>query len=231
MARLLALDTSTEACSCALWLDGRVEEEFAVIPRQHAQRMLPMIDALLAANRLSLQELDTIAWGRGPGSFTGLRIAAGITQGLAFASGLPVVSVSTLAALALQHHLLHGSTRVFACIDARIDELYWGCFVIHEGLPVLTGDEGLCAPDALPVELLQLQFEDGAMPAAGSGLVYADRFAAPLRARLVEQRPDLLPHAAAIARLAATDFAAGLAHAAHEAQPLYLRDKVTHDRT
>jgi tRNA threonylcarbamoyladenosine biosynthesis protein TsaB len=227
MARILALDTSTEACSCALYLDGEIREDFAVIPRQHAQRMLPMIHALLDTNGIAVDTLDAVAWGRGPGSFTGLRIAAGIVQGIAFAADLPVVSVSTLAALALQQHQLQGSSAVLACIDARIDELYWACFRIADGLPQLVGEEQLCAPEQLPAEFLNLVFGQEAIAAAGSGLDYLPRFPAALRARMGNCQPELLPRAAAIARLAAADFAAGLAVAAQDAQPLYLRDKVT----
>lgn len=227
MARILALDSSTEACSCALFLDGEVREEFALIPRQHARRMLPMIQDLLATAALDLEQLDAIAWGRGPGSFTGLRIAAGIAQGIAFAAELPVISVSTLAALALQHHDLHGSNRILACIDARIDELYWACFRMEEGLPQVVGEEQLCAPEALPAEFLQVFFSQDGVAVAGNGLVYANRFPPSLQHRLVQCEPDMLPGAAAIVRLAAADFAAGRVQAPQDAQPLYLRDKVT----
>lgn len=228
MARILALDTSTEACSCALLLGSEVVEDHAVIPRQHAQRMLAMIDGLMEAREFAFSDLDAVAWGRGPGSFTGLRIAAGVAQGIAFAADVPVISVSTLAALALQHHELHGSSSVFACIDARIDELYWGCFRIRDGMPQLVGEEQLCAPEALPLEYLQLVFGKDGMPAVGSGLVYETRFPAALRASLRQPDSDLLPRASAIARLAEAGFSAGHAHPAQEAQPVYLRDKVTH---
>lgn len=231
MVRILALDTSTEACSCALYLEGTVYEQFAVIPRQHANRMLPMIEALLKEHSLDLDSLDALAWGRGPGSFTGLRIAAGIVQGLAFAAGLPVVSVSTLAALALQMHRERGlpeHTPVLACLDARIDELYWAYYEIRDGLPQLTGDEQLCSPEALPVRLSSPTADAAIIAAAGSGLVYRDRFPAAVRGSIGSNCPDLLPRAADIARIAAAGFLAGVAHPPHEAQPLYLRDKVTH---
>lgn len=228
MFRILALDTSTEACSCALYLDGSVYEQFAVIPRQHANSMLPMIESLLEQHSLGFDALDALAWGRGPGSFTGLRIAAGIVQGLAFAAGLPVVSVSTLEALALQlqrERSLPEQASVLACIDARIDELYWACYKIRDGWPQLIGDEQLCAPEALPMWPVP---DTAGLAAVGSGLVYRERFPAALRTSLGVSCPELLPRAADIARIAAVRFQAGAAHPPHEAQPLYLRDKVTH---
>lgn len=228
MARILALDTSTEACSCALNLDGEILEDFAVIPRQHAQRILPMIRSLLDANGLRFTDLDAIAWGRGPGSFTGLRIAAGVTQGIALAADLPVLSISTLAALALQHYRLHGSSSVLACMDARIDEVYWACYHLRDGEPVPAGDEQLTTPEALPAELLRLVFSAGHIPVAGNGLVYEARFPEAIRAALTAKSPELLPRAGAIAELAGFDYARGITLPAAAVQPLYLRDKVTH---
>jgi tRNA threonylcarbamoyladenosine biosynthesis protein TsaB len=228
MARILALDTSTEACSCALNLEGEILEDFAVIPRQHAQSILPMIRSLLAAHGLGFRDLDAIAWGRGPGSFTGLRIAAGVTQGIAFAAALPVVPVSTLAALALQHHQLAGDTAIFACIDARIDEVYWAAYHVRDGEPELVGEEQLTMPENLPEAFLRHTFNGGSFAAAGPGLVYKARFPAGLREALGRQSPELLPRAGAIARLAATAFSRGAVVSADAAQPLYLRDKVTH---
>lgn len=228
MPRILALDTSTEACSCALALNGEVHEDFAVIPRQHAQSILPMIRSLLRAHGLQLADLDAIAWGRGPGSFTGLRIAAGVTQGIAFAAGLPVVPVSTLAALALQQHELQGDTHVLACIDARIDEVYWAAWELRDGVPELLGDEQLTAPELLPAAFLQRVFPQAAMAVAGNGLAYRERFPAELQAMIKHASPELLPRAGAIARLAVGAFQRGAVVAADAVQPLYLRDKVTH---
>src|SRR3989338_484571 len=143
MTVILALDTSTEACSCALQVRGEIIEDYAVIPRQHAQNILPMIQQLLHKAGLTFAQLDAIAFGRGPGSFTGLRIAAGVAQGLALASDLPVLPVSTLAALALQGHADTGDSALLACLDARIDEVYWAWYSIENGLPVLQGEEVL----------------------------------------------------------------------------------------
>lgn len=228
MVNILALDTSTEACSCALALDGEIHEDFAVIPRQHAQSILPMIRSLLAIHGLGFSDLDAIAWGRGPGSFTGLRIAAGVTQGIAFASSLPVVPVSTLAALALQHHERCGDTNILSCIDARIDEVYWAAYQVRNGEPELVGEEQLTAPEQLPVDFLRQAFSQGVMAVAGNGLAYKARFPDAIQSLIGNQTPDLLPRAAAIARLAIGAFTRGCVVSADAAQPLYLRDKVTH---
>jgi tRNA threonylcarbamoyladenosine biosynthesis protein TsaB len=228
MVTILALDTSTEACSCALALEGEIHEDFAVIPRQHAQNILPMIRDLLTDKGLEFADLDAIAWGRGPGSFTGLRIAAGVTQGIAFAANLPVVPVSTLAALALQHHELHGDNSILSCLDARIDEVYWAAYRVCDGEPVLAGEEQLSAPEQLPSDLLHLAFPERSFAVTGNGLVYKARFPAGIRAMAGRETPDLLPRAAAIARLAIMEFNRGRVVSADLVQPLYLRDKVTH---
>jgi tRNA threonylcarbamoyladenosine biosynthesis protein TsaB len=186
MTAILALDTSTEACSCALAIDGRVHESYVVAPQQHAALVLPAIAALLREHALTVDGLDAIAWGRGPGSFTGLRIAAGVTQGLAFAADLPVISVSTLASLALDAWLATQQKYVLACLDARIDEVYWGLFEICDGLPVAIGDEQLSKPEAIPAGCL------GRAPswvAAGNGLVYSSRFPAETMARVQQALP------------------------------------------
>src|SRR5690606_12153575 len=130
----------TEACSCAVLHKDIIHERHELVPRQHTRLLLPMVQQLLQECGLEFAELDAIAFGKGPGSFTGLRIAAGVTQGIAFAANLPVIPVSTLAALALQ-----GSdgkdTLVFSCLDARIEELYWGWYRVYQGRPELVGDE------------------------------------------------------------------------------------------
>jgi len=225
MAVILALDTSTEACSCALAIEGLVHEHFVVAPQQHAGMILGNIDALLRENGVGFDQLDAIAWGRGPGSFTGLRIAAGVTQGIAFAAALPVVEVSTLAALALDAWKTTGHRHVFACLDARIDEVYWGVFEIVDGLPVAIDSEGLCKPEAVPASCL-----GGAMEwiAIGNGLSYAARFPAELLARVSRQLPDVLPRAGHIAAVAIAAYARGQTVAADAVRPVYLRDKVTH---
>jgi tRNA threonylcarbamoyladenosine biosynthesis protein TsaB len=226
MTVILALDTSTEACSCALAIDGVIHERYVVAPQQHAALILPAIDALLREHKLSVDQVDAVAWGRGPGSFTGLRIAAGVTQGLAFAADRPVVPVSTLAALALDAWLATRQEYVLACLDARIDEVYWGLFEIRDGLPVAIGDEQLCKPEALPAECLRCAEH---WVAAGNGLAYAARFPAAVMARVDQSLPELLPRAGHIATIATAAFKRNDTVAADEVRPVYLRDKVTYN--
>lgn len=224
MAVILALDTSTEACSCALDLQGRITERHVLEPRQHARLLLPMIKELLAASAVDFSMLDAVACGCGPGSFTGLRIAAGVTQGIAFAAGVPVVPVSTLAALALDIHLRSGADVVLACLDARIDEVYWGVFAIDAGMPRLIGAEHLSRPE-------DILLDSGPVPlpavAGGNGLDYLERFPPRLRAALQDCHPALLPRASLIAAIAADDFARGLTIEPEALTPVYLRDQVT----
>lgn len=219
--KLLAIETATEACSAALWVDGVLTTRHEVAPREHTRLILPMMDALLAEAGLRLPDLDALAFGRGPGAFTGVRIAAAVIQGAAFAADLPVVPVSTLAALA-QQGIDAGSPRVLAAIDARMDEVYWGAFQAdNQGFAVAVGAEQVIAPDAVPIP------EGEGWRGVGSGwAAYEDA----LRARLGECVADIdaeaLPAAAEVVRLAVRDFNAGLAVPAEQALPVYLRDKV-----
>jgi tRNA threonylcarbamoyladenosine biosynthesis protein TsaB len=225
MAVILALDTSTEACSCALFMDGTIHERYAVVPRQHAQLILPMIRDLLAAQSLRISDVDAIAFGQGPGSFTGLRIAAGVTQGIAFAADLPVIPVSTLAAIALDVFLLSGADSILACLDARIEEVYWGQFQIADGLPQAVGSEHLCRPEDMAV---QFRMPDVRPTAGGNGLIYLPRFPAAIHLNPDISFPQLLPRAGHIATIAAPLFQQKRHIAAEDVHPVYLRDKVTH---
>ncbi|SQF87684.1 M22 peptidase YeaZ [Pseudomonas taetrolens] len=139
MSTLLALDTATEACSVALLHDGKVTSHYEVIPRLHAQKLLPMIKDLLAEAGVELSAVEAIAFGRGPGAFTGVRIAIGVVQGLAFALDRPVLPISNLAVLAQRAHREHGATQVASAIDARMDEVYWGCYREQAGEMCLVG--------------------------------------------------------------------------------------------
>jgi tRNA threonylcarbamoyladenosine biosynthesis protein TsaB len=224
MAVILALDTSTEACSCALDLHGCITERYVLEPRQHARLLLPMIKELLTVAALDFNALDAIACGRGPGSFTGLRIAAGVTQGIAFAAELPVVPVSTLAAVALEVHQRNGAELVLACLDARIEEVYWGLFTFTSGLPKLLGDEHLSRPEDMLLHMDRLSLP---IVAGGNGLDYLERFPPELRASLQNCQPELLPRASRIVTIAALDFARGLTIAPEALRPVYLRDQVT----
>ena len=220
---ILAIDTATEACSAALWLDGDVMQQFRVAPREHGHIILPMIDQLLAAAGIGLSQLDALAFGRGPGSFMGVRIAAGVVQGIAFARDLPVVPVSTLAAIAQTAHAETAAVHVLAAIDARMNEVYWGAYRLADnGCMQLLGEERVVAPD-------QVSAPAGhSWTAAGTGwAAHGEQLGAAIApASLEAQLPDCLPTAQAIARLAVSDYEAGRHVPASQAVPVYLRDNV-----
>lgn len=214
--KLLALDTSTDACTAAVWVDGAVHEQFEFA--QQSARILPMVDSVLAEAGLALTQLDALAFGRGPGSFTGLRIAAGVVQGLAFGADLPVVPVSSLAALAQGQN----AACVLAAFDARIQQVYWGAYVRNaEGVVELQGEEGVYAPDRIPLP------EGAEWVGAGSGWdQYADALVKHLGTRVIEWRKQCFPHARDVAELGAVGFKQGQAVAPELALPVYLRDEV-----
>lgn len=225
MAVILALDSSTEACSCALLTPDGHFERHMVKPREHTRLILPLIEELLVEAGCRLADLDALAYGRGPGSFTGLRIAAGVVQGLAFGLDIPVVQVSTLEALAVQAREAGvRASHLLACLDARIDEVYWAWFEVQDGRPKRLGEEQLCRPESLEVPAAT----DAGFAAIGNGLCYRERMPSLLVANLGAELPDALPRARDMLLLAEADFAAGLAVPAEQVQPVYLRDKVTH---
>ncbi len=161
---LVAIETSAEACSAALWSDGDVFERFAIAPRAHSELILPMLGEVLADGGVARADLDGVVFGRGPGSFTGVRIATGVAQGLAYGLDLPVVPVSTLEILAQGVLRELGADRVLAAFDARMGEIYWAtCVADANGLMRIEGEELVCAPDAVP------QAPDGQWVGAGSG--------------------------------------------------------------
>jgi len=219
MSTLIAIETSTESCSAALLRDGRLIERSELAPRRHAELILPMIEAVLEEAGVSRRQLDAVAVGRGPGAFTGVRLGVSVAQGLALGLDIPVVPVSSLAALA-QDASAHAGETILALIDARMGEIYAGSF--------RRGGGGLV--EAISEETVGLASEL-VLPRAGcivgSGwIAYADVLAARLPAapRLVDGAR--YPQARAIALLAATRFAAGHGVAPEQALPVYLRDKV-----
>jgi tRNA threonylcarbamoyladenosine biosynthesis protein TsaB len=222
--KLLAIDAATEACSAALLVDGELIARYEVLGRGHAERLLPMVDELLAEAGVGVRGLDAIAFGRGPGAFTGVRIAIGLAQGLAFGAGLPVVPVSNLAALArLALDRTPGAATALVCLDARMTEVYWA-----EAVSTPAGGIALVAEQLGPpasVALSPAAAGNSGIVGAGHGWraypTLVERFPA-----LVACLPDLLPRAQEIARLAALELAAGRAVAPEEAAPVYLRDDV-----
>lgn len=215
--KLLALDTSTEACSAALFIDGEIAQQFEITPKAHTKLLLPMIQNLLAGAELKLTQLDALAFGCGPGSFTGLRIATGVVQGLAFGADLPVVCVSTLAALAQKQ----AEELAFVAMDARINEIFWGVYQKNsEHFVELIGQEAV-----LPVS--QVHFPNKNAVGIGSGWhVYETQLLEKTHGLVSKIENRVLPQAKEIAELGVYAFKQGRVVSAELAQPVYLRDKV-----
>ncbi len=215
--KLLVLDTSTEWCSAALWLDGRIQARRVLAEQRHSSLLLPMVDDLLRESGLGLRQLDGIGYGAGPGSFTGLRIACAVTQGLAFGADLPVVGVSTLESIAEQAQ----ADKVLTVLDARMAEVYWAAYQREEA-----GWRAVSAPQlALPESVAIPSGSDWV--GAGNGFAALGAVLRPrLEAGLVRIDDTLMPDAAAMAPLAARAFERGEGLDAALAAPIYLRDKV-----
>lgn len=221
--KLLALDTSTEACSVALLTENQLIERYEIAPRQHSSLILPMMQSVLAEAEIKLSQLDVIAFGRGPGSFTGVRMAASVVQATAFAHDLPVIPVSTLQALAQQAYREQEANRVVAAIDARMNEIYIADFILNaEKLMELVGAETVCEPA-----------EFHAFPATdfigiGSGW---DSYQHVLQSKadkvLQSWLPACYPNASDIAVIALNAYQQNKFVSAEKALPVYLRDKVT----
>lgn len=206
MTKILAIETSSELASCALLNGDTVLSRQSTGVRTHSQSILPMVQELLAEAGLALKDLDAIAFGAGPGSFTGVRTACGIAQGLAFGSGLPAIPVVTLAAMALACRQRTGAADVLAVLDARMGEVYWAQYRYADGWQTVI-EPALCAPDGVA--------SIGPVTACGNGLPGSEL-------------ADVMPHAAQVAQLAALEFAAGRTVSAAHAQPIYLRNKIAY---
>lgn len=214
---ILALDTSTEFCSAALSCDDRVIERGTIAGQSHSTLLLGMIDSLFAESGLHYSALDGIAYGEGPGAFTGLRIACAVVQGIAFAHDLPVSGVGTLRALAARS----GVERVIACLDARMAEVYHAAYLREGGAWREVSAPRVCPPAAVPLP------EAAGWTGCGSGFAaYGEILRGRLGAALQSSQASLMPHAREIAALAAPEFAAGRGRAAEFAVPVYVRDKV-----
>jgi tRNA threonylcarbamoyladenosine biosynthesis protein TsaB len=215
--KLIALDTSTDWCSAALWLDGRILHREVQAGQQHSELILPMIDGLLSETGMRLSALDGVAFGAGPGSFTGIRIACGVAQGLAFGAGLPAVAVGTLDCLAQAS----GAERVIACLDARIGDVYLAACV-REGDDWRTVHAPcVCRPEHAPA------VEGEGWVGCGSGFVaYGEVLRRRYGPGLAQALPGIVPHAREVATLAARALARGEGVSPEQAAPLYVRDKV-----
>ena len=233
--KLLAFETATEACSVALWIDGDVRERFELAPRRHAELALPWAEALLEEAGIARAQLDAIVVGRGPGAFTGVRLAVAIAQGIALALDIPVVPISTLAVLAasLPGQGEQQNQRILAAIDARMGEIYLGAFAHSaDGLVVALGEEILMPPQQ-PIDWLRVAQCDAVKAVQqewvgiGSGFAAGDRaLIAGLGGALTRSDANALPHAADLARLAAAAYVRGETRSPEHVEPAYLRDKV-----
>ena len=221
--KILAIETATEACSAALAIDDTQIERFEIAPRKHTQLILPMVEDLIQEADIKVSDLDAIAFGQGPGAFTGVRIAMGVIQGLAFAHDTPVIPISTLAALA--QHVAKDHDCVAAAIDARMQEIYWGLFKKNDsGIMEAVSEEGGCA--AGNVNLIPGEIWFG----AGSGWdTYSDELSSKLDSNLSGFDGKLFPSAIDVLALAKPVYLENKMISVEQASPVYLRNKVTHN--
>jgi tRNA threonylcarbamoyladenosine biosynthesis protein TsaB len=221
--KILAVDTATEACSAALLVGDTLFSRWEEAPRDHTRKILPMVQAVLEDAGITLSDLDAIAFGRGPGSFTGVRIGISVAQGLAFGVGVPLIGISTLAAMAQGAYRLDGAEQVLTAIDARMNEVYFGRYELIDGRMQLMGDEVVSDPAAL-VDARGKQA--GPVTCVGTGFeTYGETLSALADELAVSQvrfpaAEDMLP-------LARAAWLAGEAVPVEQATPVYLRDKVT----
>jgi len=220
MPNLLALDTSTQACSAALWLEGKVYELFELKPQQHTQIILPMLTQLLAEAGIGLQQIDALSYACGPGSFTGLRIGAGIIQGIALAHDLPVIPISTLQTLAQTTYRTKGWQSVLTALDARMNEVYWAGFILSQGQAMQAIlPEQICRPQQAPL------FGEGLWYGVGDGWhIYKAELEQQFGDKLLEAAPHVYPQAQDVAWLASLAYRQNKMVAADEALPMYLRN-------
>ncbi|MFU0920737.1 tRNA (adenosine(37)-N6)-threonylcarbamoyltransferase complex dimerization subunit type 1 TsaB [Kluyvera sichuanensis] len=221
--RILAIDTATEACSAALWNDGNTSAHFELCPREHTQRILPIVQDILTQGGVSLTDLDALAFGRGPGSFTGVRIGIGIAQGLALGAELPMIGVSTLATMAQGAWRKQGATRVLAAIDARMGEVYWAEYQRDEnGIWHGEESEAVLKPEAVQQRLAELS---GEWAAVGTGWAAWPDMAQGANATLVDGNVTL-PEAEDMLPIACAMLEQGKTVAVDKAEPVYLRNNV-----
>lgn len=215
--KILALETSIEMCSAALWLDGSVDTREAQAGARNSELLLPMVEALLAANGMTMRELTGVAFGAGPGAFTGVRIACGVAQGIAFGIGARTVAVGTLMALAESANV----DRVVCCLDARMGEVYHAAYerVADDWREVCA--PGLYKPEAVPA------LQDEGWTGCGSGFaVFRTQLTARYAGQMAKVIDGLAPHAREVAAIAARRFAREEAVDPADALPLYVRNKV-----
>lgn len=221
--KLLAIETSTEACSVGLMIDGHIETRHRLAPQQHGVLVLPMIDELMSDAGIAPAQLDAVAYGRGPGSFTGVRIGVALTQGIALGADLGVIGISTLHSMAQSVHRTHDDNHIAVSLDARMDEVYFAAFTADEaGIVLSVVEECICPPESVPL-LERTQ----PWVWCGSGAErYADKIPDVNESQGAIVRMDVWPHAHDMLVLAAPLYAANKITSPEQAMPVYLRDKV-----
>ena len=222
--KLLAIETATEACSAAVYIDGEVIERYQLAPRMHNELILPMCEQVLSESGISVNQLDALAFGCGPGAFTGLRIAASVTQAIALAQDLPVASISTLSNLAHQTDMQEGE-KVLTAIDARMDEIYWAVYEKNtQGKIELVGEEKVQVPETLE-KLNDITY--------GQGTGW-DTYHRELNTKLMLQddfiNGEALPRASITAQLGSVKYHDNNMVDAMHALPVYLRNQVVHKK-
>ena len=222
--KILAIETATEACSAALAIDEITNERYEVAPRKHTELILPMVESLLIEANIKVSDLDAIAFGQGPGAFTGVRIAMGVVQGLAFAHDIPVIPISSLAALA--QHVADEQDCVAAAIDARMQEIYWGLFrKNNSGIMVADSEEIVCSPHDV------IKMDKGNWFGVGSGWdTYSEELSSKFNGNLNGYNGNLFPTAQDILALAKPLYQSESMIPIEDAVPVYLRNKVTHNK-
>ena len=220
--KIIAIDTATEACSAAFLLEGEIVSRYELAPRTHTERLLPMLDELMAETELKLKDFDALAFGRGPGSFTGVRIAAAAAQGIALSAELPVIAVSTLAAMAQRAMDELDAESVLTAIDARMNEVYWSAYQKDgNGLAKALIDESVIPPENITVPI------EAKWTGVGTGWdPYYETLAERMGQKAIKVNAEFYPNAASICRLAEPLLLAGKATPAEQAIPVYLRNNV-----
>nr|WP_314741330.1 tRNA (adenosine(37)-N6)-threonylcarbamoyltransferase complex dimerization subunit type 1 TsaB [uncultured Haemophilus sp.] len=219
---ILALDTATEACSVALLHQENITFEDELSPRTHTQRILPMVDHLLKAANISIKEVDYLAFGRGPGSFTGVRVGVGVAQGLALGAELKVVPVSNLTAMAEQAYQELGATEVIALIDARMNEVYFSQLTRTEQGWMEKVKEQVCSPEKA---ITQFKLDAENITVVGTGWAAYSQFAEQNLPLVISEIS--LPSAKYMVSLAEQEVVKGNVKSVDEIEPVYLRNEVT----
>ncbi|HHB92331.1 MAG TPA: tRNA (adenosine(37)-N6)-threonylcarbamoyltransferase complex dimerization subunit type 1 TsaB [Thioploca sp.] len=217
--KLLAIDTSTEACSCALYIDGETQSRSQLAPQQHTKLILPMANELLAEAEIKPSQLEGIAVGKGPGSFTGLRIACGIAQGIAFAVDIPIAPISSLATLAQAAYRETGKQQILSVIDARMTEIYYGYYSLNaQKIMQCQIADKIAKPDTIDIPTTERWY------GTGNGWIYAEILKNKLGTLLQNYQIDKYPQAKAMIPLALDIFKQGQVVAAEDINPVYLRE-------